>query len=162
MTICFLLNSNVNVFASARSETFNNFNNKEEISTNFLTQEEIHDILEVNSVDLFNTITITPYLHLTLTYTDLFGNHTAEIENVSTQNTVAQNVIIVRNVYYTTSTGLHKEHATQRVVGSLRPGQSAKEVFGGLSVYYHIDKIAYFGYTMQPKISKTDNIWLYF
>ena len=77
LTICFLLNSNVNVFASARSETFNNFNNKEEISTNFLTQEEIHDILEVNSVDLFNTITITPYLNLTLTYTDLFGNHTA-------------------------------------------------------------------------------------
>lgn len=164
MAICILLNVNINVLASTRNGTFHNLNNTKVISTNFLTQEEIHDILEVNPADAFNPIPIIPYLIFTLNYNykNIYDNHTATIENVSSTNKTAKNVVIARNVYYTTSTGEHKEKAVQREVGSLRPGQSAKEVFAGLAVYYHIDKIAYFAYTMQPTLSKTDTIWLYF
>ena len=158
MVICILLN--VNVFASTRGDTFYNLNRNED-SANFLKQEEIHDFIDFNSAYVINPIPI-PYLILTLNYTDIFDNHTTVIQNVSSQNKVAKDVIIARNVYYTTSTGLHEQHAVQREVGSLRPGQSAKEVFGGLSAYYHIDKIAYFAYTMKPTLAKTDNIWLYF
>ena len=159
VSICMILSVSTNVLA-ADSRAYQGLNSKV-FATDYLTEEEIQEILNNDSAASYSSVQLIPYLRFTVTDSGLYSNHIAELANISSNNKVAKDAVIVQNVYYTTSKGEQKQHAVQRKVGTLYPGQAVREVFGGLAVYYHIDKIAYFAFTMHPTLSITNTIWIY-
>ncbi len=106
VSICMILSVSTNVLA-ADSRAYQGLNSKV-FATDYLTEEEIQEILNNDSAASYSSVQLIPYLRFTVTDSGLYSNHIAELANISSDNKVAKDAVIVQNVYYTTSKGEQK------------------------------------------------------
>lgn len=128
-------------------------NNRDIIITNTMTTEEINTIINENPGIIINplinskkfNVSLEP-LVVTLVSKNSKGNFVLTATNVSPKATIVKNIFLVAQIDYETTTHKREKKAIQRPCGTLLPGQTVKEEFGGLAVFNHIYSITFFAY----------------